>query len=309
MTTQTVTWTIKYSHHHKRLIARIQPLNGIDKSNHISSQLQKGTRDMTLRSKLMSFTKSRRAISDQPEIVTNHDKQQTIILSSDDTNKTGHSNEARNNEQEEFVGFALSEMAEARANLGNWERAFALWKKAHHLQVTAYGKHSLIVARTLRRRGKRLCKDWRSLSCTSWFRAVQIQKEINRKGSPDNAAILDLANTMVELGHVLHNRLHYAEAMAHFQAALALKEGVLGKTHVDVADIFVVIGNAFRQRLQYKEATLAHGRALSVYNKAGMPPDHPNVVRAERCKKDRTTIALNFWNSAMMDDDYGKRTT
>jgi tetratricopeptide (TPR) repeat protein len=264
---------------------------------------------MTLRSKLMSFTKSRRAISDQPEIVTNHDKQQTIILSSDDTNKTGHSNEARNNEQEEFVGFALSEMAEARANLGNWERAFALWKKAHHLQVTAYGKHSLIVARTLRRRGNGYARIGdHFLAQVDLEQAVQIQKEINRKGSPDNAAILDLANTMVELGHVLHNRLHYAEAMAHFQAALALKEGVLGKTHVDVADIFVVIGNAFRQRLQYKEATLAHGRALSVYNKAGMPPDHPNVVRAERCKKDRTTIALNFWNSAMMDDDYGKRT-
>lgn len=265
---------------------------------------------MTLSSRLMSFTRSRRPKSDQPEIATNHDKQPPTTLSSDDaTNKSDHSNEAkRNKEKEEFVGFAWNEMAEARAKLGNWERAFALWNKAHHLQVTTYGKHSPIVARTLRRRGNCYARIGEYfLAQVDLDQALQIQKEVNRNGSPDDALVLELANTMVDLGHVLHNRFHYAEAMTHFQAALALKEGVLGKTHVDVADIFVVIGNSFRQRLQYKEATLAHERALSVYNKAGIPSHHPNVVRAERSRKDRTAIALNFWDSAIMDNDFGKR--
>lgn len=209
------------------------------------------------------------------------------------------------NGDDDLVGFALSEMAAAHAHLGSWDKAFSMWNDALHLQVAAYGKHHYMVAETLRRRGiayRTIGENFKAVRDLD--QSVYQQMETALTGFVDKVAIDRLSNTMMELGHAQQRRLQHVEAMKHFQAALSLKEQGLGQTHAEVADIHLQIGYAFRQRGRFKEAKRAYKTALAIYCTAGLPVNHPNRVRAERCGNDRNMIARHFWDAALVAE-YG----
>ena len=208
-------------------------------------------------------------------------------------------------DDDELVGFALSEMAAAQAHLGSWDKAFSMWNDALQIQVATYGKQHYLVAETLRRRGiayKTIGEN--VMAIRDLDQSVHQQKNSSLTGFADNNARDRLSNTMIELGHAQQRSLQYIDAMKHFQAALILKEQGLGQTHVEVADIHLLIGHAFRQRGRFNQAKRACKMALAIYCSAGFPVRHPNRVRAERCGKDRNTIARHFWDAALVAD-YG----
>ena len=227
-----------------------------------------------------------------------------MLISAENTKKS----EVKINKQkeiDELVGFALSEMAEAHAHLGLWDKAFQMWSDALQLQIEKYGKQSQLVAQTLRRRGNAYAKIGEYfLAVTDLEHAVHLMKEIAKNGLTDKWAINGLANTLVELGNAQQNRLFYIEAMRNYQSALALKEEVLGAEHVDVGDIHLAIGRAFHQRRRYRESKRAHQKALAVY-KAALPPNHPYIVRVERSKRDRNMIAQQFFDLTVRLDEFG----
>ncbi|MFT4927902.1 MAG: hypothetical protein ACI8WB_004016 [Phenylobacterium sp.] len=72
------------------------------------------------------------------------------------------------------------------------------------------------------------------------------------------------ANVTNDLGSIVGQLGHYKKALAHKRQALALRLGLRGEKHVDIADCYENIGNSHYQLGQYREALVIEQKALDL---------------------------------------------
>jgi hypothetical protein len=100
-------------------------------------------------------------------------------------------------------------------------------------------------------------------------------RAIAEETTPD-ARLLE-AQSAYEQAKKLHEEGKYAEAVMQAEHALALREAVLGKNHLDVADSLACLATLYWEQGLYERAEPLHHRALTL-REAARGKDHPDVA-------------------------------
>lgn len=191
-------------------------------------------------------------------------------------------------EDEGQIGKGLAEMAEAQANLCNWEKAFELWDQALQLQKEKLGPHHLIVASTRARRAKAFS------DCGQWYpAALDLGKAAHIFQGQDDALASD---TYMKLAIAQDRMGHFDEAIANMKTALELKEKI--QDQEGIARLHCLTGNVYHQQRDYKSAMESYRLGLECYERAGVAKDHPDVMWATRRASDRNMLGHIFWRNA-----------
>lgn len=185
-------------------------------------------------------------------------------------------------------GKRLMDMAEAQANLCNWEKAFDLWDQALQVQKEKLGPHHMTVASTRARRGRAFSQ------LSQWYpAALDLGKAAHIfQGKDDTMA----SDTYMKLAIAQDRMGHFDEAIASMQRALELKEKI--QDQEGIARLHCLIGNVHHQRRDYKSAMESYRVGLECYERAGVAKDHPDVMWASRRASDRNMIGHIFWHKA-----------
>lgn len=205
-------------------------------------------------------------------------------------------------EQEpEQTGKGLSDMAEAQANLGHYDKAYQLWNQALQLQKEKLGSRHPTVACTLTRRASA------SAHLGRWYPAA-LDLETAARIYQSNGDDVLASDTLIELSMAQERMGHLEEAVANMETALALKEKL--QDQETVARLNILIGNIRHQQRDYKRALRSYKIGIERYERAGVGKSHPDVVWAARRASDRSIQGHLFWNQASRrnssDDDSSK---
>jgi tetratricopeptide (TPR) repeat protein len=109
---------------------------------------------------------------------------------------------------------------------------------------------------------------------------AQRAQSLAAKGSSGEAKALNL------LGIVASSLSKYDAAVAHYEAALAIKKNLLGDHHIDVAGTHINLGAVFQQMGRLDEALAMISSALTIFNKA--PGDNQHSIAI--CHQNMGTI-------------------
>ena len=90
-------------------------------------------------------------------------------------------------------------------------------------------------------------------------------------------AQLTLGNAELGLGWASLRCNDYQEGLEHFQAALKIRQDLLGVNHPDVAEIFSFLGETYRKMQDYDEALVYLVQAMDIEEKT-LPPNSLNLA-------------------------------
>jgi tetratricopeptide (TPR) repeat protein len=194
----------------------------------------------------------------------------------------------KQNEDPGQPGKGLMNMAEAQANLYNWEKAFDLWDQALQVQKEKLGQHHMTVASTRARRGRAFSQ------LGQWYpAALDLGKAAHIFQGKDDALASD---TFMKLAIAQDRMGHFDEAIANMQKALELKEKI--QDQEGIARLHCLIGRLHHRRRDYTSAMESYRVGLECYERAGVAKDHPDVMWASRRASDRNMIGHIFWRNA-----------
>lgn len=195
-----------------------------------------------------------------------------------------------------LLGRAFLEMADARASLGDWKKAMELWEKVLQNQK---GTNRVTVAETLSRRGKHLTSMGMYYEAVlDLEKAAHIKTEL-LKLNPSRKLTLDLADTLLQLGHAQRLMNHYVESLRSLDAALSIRKQVLGDFDLKVAEVHCLIATTYHQRRSYSEARHFYRKALVAFRKSGIRSDDPTFQQVRRGAADRNIIGHAFWQGGL----------
>eukprot|EP00588_Corethron_pennatum_P027657 CAMPEP_0194325006 /NCGR_PEP_ID=MMETSP0171-20130528/28983_1 /TAXON_ID=218684 /ORGANISM="Corethron pennatum, Strain L29A3" /LENGTH=555 /DNA_ID=CAMNT_0039084013 /DNA_START=258 /DNA_END=1922 /DNA_ORIENTATION=+ len=93
---------------------------------------------------------------------------------------------------------------------------------------------------------------------------------------------LVLADLQIKMGNVYINLNRAWKAMQNYQDALSVRKKVLGKNHVAVGEAVAGIGMAQAALGDFGQAIAAANGAIKIYEKNGLPKDHPLMAQAKK---------------------------
>jgi len=196
----------------------------------------------------------------------------------------------------EQIGKGLTDMAEAQANLGHWEKAFELWDEALKLQKDKLGPRHPTVATTLARRGSA------SAHLGQWYPAALDLEKAAHIFQSENDDVL-ASDTLIQLSTAQERMGHLDEAVTNMEMALVLKEKL--QDVEGVARLNCLIGNVRHQQHDYERALQSYRVGLEYYEQAGVDKNHPHVVWATRRASDRSMQGHLFWSQARKNNTSG----
>ncbi|WP_263451268.1 tetratricopeptide repeat protein [Hyalangium gracile] len=178
--------------------------------------------------------------------------------------------------QVEPVGYApllartLLLSAELRSEAGDYKGAEERLHQA--MTAAARGKDMATLART-----------W-SARVSVVYRMGRLQEALSLR--PTLEQLVELADddrirasALTSLGGVLYKLGRYEDALREYEAALALRQQVLGPDHPEVADSFNSLGTVLSRQGQYAKARQLSEHVLAIREKV-LGPEHPGVASA-----------------------------
>lgn len=197
---------------------------------------------------------------------------------------------------EELVGRAFLEMADARASLGDWDAAAALWSKALALQLKQ-GSRTAAIAETLTRRGRHYYSSMGQTynAVLDLERAVHIKQEllVSAPVTKKETLATDLVDSLLYLSEAQHEMQHFVGSIQSLKDALQHCA-----SESKVAEIHCQIATSYHRRRMYKEARHSYRLAMAALRRAGTRNDHPVYTRVKRCIADRNILGHSFFQSA-----------
>lgn len=235
----------------------------------------------------------KKAVNDSPDSSTSSETKKQTRKSKSRASKAikrRWSSPSKQKDEQEQIGKGLSDMADAQANLGHYEKAFKLWNEALKLQKEKLGPRHPAVACTLARRGST------SAHLGHWYPAVldlETAAHIFQSRGDDVLA----SDVLIQLAMAQERMGHLDEAVANMETALALKKKL--KDEESVARLNCLIGNVRHQQRDYGRALQSYRIGLECYELAGVDKSHPHVVWAARRASDRSMQGHLFWSQAI----------
>jgi tetratricopeptide (TPR) repeat protein len=114
----------------------------------------------------------------------------------------------------------------------------------------------------------------------------------------------EAANSYNNVGIIYESQGRYAEALQHFQKALAIRLAAFGENNPDVATSYHNIGVVYKQQRRYTEALQHFQKALAI-RLAVFGENHPYVARIYKnignvySSQERYTEALQYYQKAL----------
>ncbi|HYH94860.1 tetratricopeptide repeat protein [Hyalangium sp.] len=195
--------------------------------------------------------------------------------------------------QVEPVGYApllartLFLSAQLRSEAGDYKGAEERLQQA--MTAAARGKDTATLARA-----------WSARVSVVGYRMGRLQEALSLR--PMVEQLVELADddrirasALTSLGMVLLELGRYEEALQECEAALALREKVLGPEHPEVASSLSDLGNVFQKQGQYEKVRQMDARVLAIREKV-LGPEHPSVAAA------LNNVGADFWEMGQYEE-------
>ncbi len=166
----------------------------------------------------------------------------------------------------------LDTVGEAYRQLGDYDRAKALFEAGLKTSQPFAQSQPLLYARALRSLG-RVGGDRGDYADAE--RRLRQALTIYRSTPPVDRA--EVAATLSAIGLMLDERGDYPGSETLYRDALAIRRSLYGERHPDVAESLDNLGMILRRRGDYAGAEPLLSRALSVYRQV-LPHDHPKIA-------------------------------
>ena len=167
---------------------------------------------------------------------------------------------------------ALTALAEAHREQGDWRTANALGEEGYALLVEEYGETHPASIRALSNIGFTLLKQGRVED--AW---VALDRAASQSIAAFGERSRSTATIMNNIAGVLQREKRYEEAIVYLKRVHEIRREVLGEHHALTAHPLNNLGNAYVGLMRYDEAETYYRRALEILSKA-LGPDHPHVA-------------------------------